>query len=71
MIAIVLCASCANVINEKIFANKRSMPIMFQNLQLYTFGIAFNLFNWYYSVAYSGKPWIGDVGNSPHAMGVP
>lgn len=60
--ATALTAALGNVYTQLVVQSNKSHPIMFQNAQLYLYGVAFNAVNWFLSVHMMGeKEYYGEI----------
>eukprot|EP01052_Picozoa_sp_SAG31_P042197 SAG31_NODE_6626_length_1945_cov_12.028376_1_plen_365_part_00 len=66
MIMIASCAAGGNVYTQLVMQKKMDQPLMFQNAQLYIYGVIFNGVNWMNSVGGGNRqPIFGDFGWRP------
>ena len=60
MLVIICSAAAGNVYTQLVMQKKMNQPLMFQNAQLYVYGIVFNGINWIFSAR--SEPAFGAVG---------
>lgn len=66
MLLIASCAAGGNVYTQLVMQNKMDQPLMFQNAQLYGYGVLFNGINWFLSMGVtSDSEAFGELGFKP------
>ena len=66
MLLIAACAAGGNVYTQLVMQKKMDQPLMFQNAQLYAYGVVFNGLNWFMSMGVTDDAEaFGDIGLKP------